>query len=238
MSEDDLRNYYDNVYYRYKSKSGRALIIKFFKRIETKNIIDYLDVKKGGEFLDIACGTGWMLKRALHLGCNCYGVDFSEKALEEAAKNIRANLYCQDVNLGFPYFDDNYFDYISCLGSLEHFKNQDLVIKEFVRISKKSGRVLILVPNKDYILHKFGYETDTQPVINRYDLDGWKELLEKNGCKIIKVFKENSHLSKLSESSSWLKIFLKLLIYPLVTLIPTRLSYNFIFICVPCKEKI
>ena len=232
----DSKKYYNTVHYNELSDVHKKKLIKRFSHNKNKDIIDYFDIKCGGKFLDIACGTGRTLQSAFTRGCDCYGVDFSEKALEVAKKRVKATLYCRDVNLGFPDLEDNKFDYITCLGSLEHFVNQDMVLKETVRICKEEGKIIILVPNNDYILHKLGYETDYQPIINRYSLKGWKNLLERNGCKVIKTVKENSHLS-IDESSSWIKFLLKLIISPFIRYLPLNLSFNFIFICVPGRER-
>jgi hypothetical protein len=90
-----------------------------------------------------------------------------------------------------------------------------------------------LVPNDDYIAHKLGYETDDQPVVKRYSLEGYTDLLNKSGLVIARVLRDNSHLSGLAESSSWLKLVLKLVVHPFVNFIPLRYSFNFIFICRP-----
>jgi len=92
------------------------------------------------------------------------------------------------------------------------------------------------VPNKDYFLHKIGYETDFQPIINRYSLADWKDLLEKNGCRIIKTIRDNYHLS-IYESGSWLKLLMKIIAHPFVELLPIKWSFGFIFICSPDKMQ-
>lgn len=191
-----------------------------------------LDCKAGDRLLDVACGEGQLLARAESLALQCWGIDISQVAIDRARSRCKATIICADVNNGLPY-EDNFFDYVTCLESLEHFERQAYVLDEIRRITKTSGRIYILVPNRDYILHKLGYETDHQPIINRYSLEGYKELLSKSGLAIDCVLHDNSHLSNLTESSSSPKLILKLLIHPFVKFIPLRYSYNFIFICRP-----
>ncbi len=230
----NTQKYYDNEYYGSQHKKSRDKIVRVSGLGNNAKLVDYFDIRnRGGKFLDIACGTGWLLKAAQQMQCDCYGVDCSKKAIEAAYEKCGATLYCRDVNSGFPYFENSKFDYIACIGSLEHFNKQELVLKEMARMCKKDGRIIIIVPNENYILHKFGYETDDQPVINRYGLNGWKELLEKNGCMVKKVMKENSHLSNLDESSSYPRFIMKLLAYSFIRLIPIKWSFNFVFICAP-----
>ncbi|HDY69137.1 MAG TPA: class I SAM-dependent methyltransferase [Candidatus Scalindua sp.] len=99
----------------------------------------------------------------------CYGIDISEVTISMARKYTNAHLICKSLEDGLPY-EDNFFDYITCLGSLEHFHNQPLVIREISRTANNECRICILVPDDNYVLHKFGYETDGQLVVNRHTL--------------------------------------------------------------------
>ena len=94
-----------------------------------------LDIQVGKKLLDIACGCGYLLARAENLGLHCYGIDISEVAISEARKRVKGKLICSDVNNGLPY-NDNFFDYITCLGSLEHFENQSGMLRDIPCIQK------------------------------------------------------------------------------------------------------
>lgn len=229
------RKYYDEQYY---GRSYRDKWIKFpFSRQDYYGTpLQKLGCKAGRRLLDVACGEGQLLVAAESLGLQCWGIDISKVSVDRARSRCKATLVCADVNNGLPY-DEGFFDYVTCLGSLEHFERQAYVLSEIRRVTKTSGRIYILVPNRDYILHKLGYETDYQPTVNRYSLEGYRELLSKCGLAIDWVLRDNSHLSNLTESSSWRKLVLKLLAHPFIGLIPLRYSYNFIFICQPCSQE-
>lgn len=223
------QKYYDEQYYG--SDQKRRWIKLPFERTDYYGMpFSLLDVHSGKKILDIACGAGQLLSRAEALGLKCYGIDISEVAISRASMIVKGELLCANVDKGLPY-DNSFFDYITCLGSLEHFENQSEVMREICRVAKKTCRIYFLVPNDDYILHKLGYETDSQPVVNRYSLAGYRSLMERNGLKICRILKDNSHLTNLAESSSLLKFLAKLIFHPFVSLIPLQLSYNFIFLC-------
>lgn len=195
-----------------------------------RRYLDLMDVKAGRKILDIACGTGGLLVQAKLKGLVCYGIDISPDAISVAKGHVDADLVCESAEEGLPW-GNNYFDYATCLGSLEHFQNQPGVVREISRVSNDRAKICILVPNRNYILHKFGYETDYQPVINRYSLSGYRTLLESNGLTISKVLKDNYHLVNLTQSSSYLKHILKIVVHPFARFLPLGLSYNFIFLC-------
>lgn len=193
--------------------------------------LDFLSQNSNGRLLDIACGTGWLLTVAEKSGLECYGVDISREAIAQAQKSgLRATIVCYDVDKGLD-FPDEFFDYLTCMGSLEHFQQQVLVIQEMARIAKPTAKIYIFVPNESFILHKLGYVTDVQPVVKRYSLQDWECLLQQNGLRIQRVFKDNSYLLSFRESSNWLKHIGKILFWPMSLLLPLRLSYSFLFVC-------
>lgn len=198
------------------------------------HFLNLLGVEEGKKLLDVACGIGVFLQEAERRGLECYGVDISTRAIQIAGTHTRANLKCANVDNGLDY-PEGFFDYITCLGSLEHFQNQSKVIQETCRIAKEGAHICIYVPNDDYILHKVGYETDSQLIVNRYSLKGWEQLLESNGLRAERVYKDNSHLTSLNVAGKGLKrllkIAFKLLIRPLVPFLQLKLSFAFIFIC-------
>jgi ubiquinone/menaquinone biosynthesis C-methylase UbiE len=203
-------------------------------------LLDRIDLQPGEAVLDIACGAGRTLSKAeerFQGEEKLCGIDISEVALRHARDQLStACLICGDVNIGLP-FSDNIFDKVMCLGSLEHFQRQALVVREIRRVLRPIGKALFLVPNDDYILHHLGYETDQQPVIKRCNLQDWLQLLSQNGLCVLDVEKENHHLKNLSESSSYIKHLLKLLIHPLVDLLPMRWSFNFVIVCASDNER-
>lgn len=230
MENDLIKNYY-NKYHCGKSTSISLRVNR--KRNGSphySHILNLMRVEERKTILDIGCGKGQLLVEAGKRGLICHGIDISESALKEAKSKSKAHYICADIELGI-FYPDEYFDYVTCLGVWEHFENQENVLKEMVRVLKKTGKMCIFVPNGNYILHKFGYETDSQPVINRYSLDGYIERFEKGGLSIDKILKDNSHLSNLDESTGYMKHFIKLLIHPFLIFLPVKLSYHFMFIC-------
>lgn len=235
MSDSQVSKYYDEQYYG-RSHSNHWIKLPFSKKDYYGMPLQRLDCKAGDRLLDVGCGEGQLLRRAESLGLQCWGIDISQMATDQARNRCKAAILCADVNNGLPY-DDKCFDYVTCLGSLEHFEEQSYALCEIRRVTKPSGRIYILVPNDDYILHKVGYETDQQPVVNRYSLAGWTNLLIQSGLLIDRVLCDNSHLSNLAESSSLPKFILKLMVHPFVGFIPLRYSYNLIFICRPGAQE-
>lgn len=67
-------------------------------------------------------------------------------------------LTCQRVNImeGIP-LDDAYADYIICQEGIEHFSNQFNAFKEFNRVLKPKGQLIVTTPNYSNLRAKLSY---------------------------------------------------------------------------------
>lgn len=161
---------------------------EIWEQVWTKNLITsdyslkYLDFMKGIEktlpeesnVLEAGCGTGQTLS-LLSDRHETYGLDISRAALRLAKNNCRYTILGSIFNIPFG---DNTFDLVYNSGVIEHFKYPENVsaIKEMARITKPSGKVIIIVPNTLCLWYKtgkffavlmksfeFGYEEDYTP---------------------------------------------------------------------------
>lgn len=133
---------------------------------------------------DIGCGNGKnMLYRddCINLGC-----DFSENLVkicsEKSLQVIQGNI------LNIPY-EDNMFDYTLCIAVIHHLSTVEMrkkAVEELIRITKKGGRILILVwafEQEESSKRKFKKQTN---------LIDWKDKQGNIlGKRFYYVFKEN-----------------------------------------------
>lgn len=91
----------------------------------------------GGAFLDIGCGTGFLLEMAGEHFKTCKGIDITPAMVEAAkAKGL-------DVVLGLSHelpFEDNTFDMIACNSFLHHLQSLAPTLKEIFRVLKPGGK--------------------------------------------------------------------------------------------------
>ncbi|MFH1855863.1 MAG: class I SAM-dependent methyltransferase [Candidatus Omnitrophota bacterium] len=202
-----------------------------------RKIIRCLYPLEDGLFLDVCCGNGTFLSfLEQNTRLSLYGVDISGFAIESAGSRLQRAKVCvgdaQDINC----FENNYFDYVTCLGSIEHLPNPSKGIKEISRVLKTNGKALIIVPNLFFLGHiymafKYGvYPSEGQQEFSEMfsTVEGWKELLTEGGLEIIRVYKYNEigATKKVGRPAIVLWNIFK-------AFIPISLSYSFIFICKP-----
>ena len=109
-------------------------------------ILSRLEVTAGSALLDIATGAGTLVKYAARRGADAVGIDISIAAIRKAkADHAALNIPLADGE-SLP-FKSEHFDFVTNIGSLEHFLHPEKGLSEMNRVLKKSGKAGIFVPN-------------------------------------------------------------------------------------------
>ncbi len=107
---------------------------------------------KGKSIVDFPAGSGTSSKVLQEIGANPIPFDlFPEYFKVKGITCIRAN-----INTGIP-LEDGSVDGILCQEGIEHFTDQALMFKEFGRIIKKGGSLIITTPNYSSLKAKLSY---------------------------------------------------------------------------------
>lgn len=224
-----IKDFYNNLYLHKKEKAMDPFYVyqrwlKFFLP----------QIQKGKKLLDIGCGTGYFLKASSKAGLKTFGIDISEEAIKLAKKNSPDSRISIGEGENLP-FSSQSFDYVTCLGSLEHFLDLERGLAEMVRVAKLGAEFLIIVPNKNYLWNKvLGQQGTIQQDYKEElkDLDSWKKLFESYGLRVEKISQDKypAEIVKIFEHKNPIKI-LRRIIYHLVWIfMPLRYAYQFIFV--------
>ena len=174
----------------YSSQSQSLEIVKF------NEILNLIKIKENTKILDVATGTGIYLIEALKKGGVGYGVDISEKMLEQVKKKIiKIELKGKIIKtikgdaekLPFP---SDFFDIVICIGMLEYYPlgKVKTFLEEIKRVLKKEGNLIADFPNKN---NKKVYEFQKKEIsagheIYIYEKSKISEFLKHMGFRIIK----------------------------------------------------
>jgi methionine biosynthesis protein MetW len=151
----------------------------------------------GQRLLDVGCGDGTLGMLVRNRFEEIYGVDISDKAIEVAQRRgIKA--YKVNLNVEALPFEDNYFDSITCLATLQFIYDINTMLREFNRVLKPDGELVLTVPNmraywRIFKLVVLGYFPRTSLDPEGYDggtlhyfcYRNLKDLLEKSGFKVM-----------------------------------------------------
>lgn len=137
---------------------------------------------KRGALLDVPAGEGALAARLIRLGfdvrcCDLYPEIFRAKGVEIKRGDLSGTL---------PY-RDGAFDFVVCLEGLEHIENPQQAVREFARLIKPGGELVVSIPNILNIEERFkwlvgGYTSHFKPLSRahleslRRDFAGMEEI--------------------------------------------------------------
>lgn len=222
LDEQEIKEFYDNVYY--KNIVSNKIVSRYHLKLASRlNVADSISV------LDVACGTGDFLRACEQLGAHVSGVDLSGKAINACVDSLPMGDFYECSAESLP-FNDDCFDVITCLGSLEHFVAPEIALKEMVRVAKPGASFVILVPNKDFLTRKLGFfggtnQVDAKEVVRT--LEEWNGLFEQVGLFVDARWKD---LHVLSWSwiflNGWKSVFLRSIQAIALTIWPLKWQYQ------------
>ena len=228
-SLQDSRSAYDAIY----AERGIRQLDSFYAWL-----LRLLRPEEGKKLLDVSCGEGHLLRIGARYGLGLYGLDISDAAISIARQNIpSAELAVGDAeDLPFP---DDCFDYVTNIGSLEHYLHPDKGVREMARILKRAGKACILLPNSFGLTWNIlsvwrtgDISDDGQPIQRYATRKEWQELLEGNGLSVYKTLKYEREFPRTIGDAWWyIRHPKKLLHLALSPLIPLNLASCFVFLC-------
>ena len=186
MNQETIKDWFNNTY-----------TTRGFSYLRPKEayyiFMELLGVKSNEKLLDVACGLGQLLKVANDYDLDMYGVDISDVAIEMAKAQLpTANLSVANAET-LP-FENETFDYITCLGSLERMLDLNAVLKEQVRVAKPNAKFCYMVRNSERASWKV--IKNGLGIINKKGHQGaksmaeWTEIFEKQGLKVEQVHQD------------------------------------------------
>lgn len=130
------RVYFNSVAHRWDSMHS-------FDEEKIKAILDISNIKEGSKILDVATGTGVIIKYLLEkMPRKIIAVDMAEKMIEVAKKkysNEEVEFKVMDV---MDYTEDG-FDYIFVYSAYPHFKDKNRLINHLSNMLNKGGKLVI-----------------------------------------------------------------------------------------------
>ena len=183
--EQRSKDSYNKKAKRYDLTFDGKFTVKF-KEVLYKNI----EIKNGDTVADIACGNGRFLQKLLEKSSfRGYGVDVSEKMIEQAKKlNPEMKFYVASCD-NLP-FTDSQMSIMTVCAAYHHFPEVDKFAKEANRVIKKDGMIYIAeiyLPSLLRLLFNPFLRFSKAGDVKFYSLNEIKTLFENNGF-VVKDF--------------------------------------------------
>ena len=151
------------------------------RKIVLRLVSELIEGSANPQILDIGCGAGATLKRLEELG-NATGVDISSNAVSYCQKRGCRRVCLVEEEM-LPFGNKKYFLILS-LDVLEHMDHDYQHLREYHRILKDDGRILLTVPALPWLWSS--HDTANRHR-RRYTQTQLKALLEREGWKIERI---------------------------------------------------
>lgn len=140
-----FENFYENL------KRDRFSTAFTYGRAKLDRMVDEMfdSLPRGGDFLDIGCGTGEHLARAQACGLHATGLEPARSMLEVARRNVPSARIEQGVATDLPFGDDE-FDGLIQIEVLRYLHADDirLAMTEARRVLRPGGIALFTLVNR------------------------------------------------------------------------------------------
>jgi methionine biosynthesis protein MetW len=155
-------------------------------------------VPPGSRVLDLGCGTGALLA---HLRdsreCTGYGIELDDAKVPECVLR-GVNVIQRNLEEGLSLFEDNSFDMVLQLDTLQNLRNTEAMLRETARVGRQG---IVSFPNFAHWPHRLSVLRGRMPVTKTlpyqwYDTPNirvatfadFEVLARKNGLRIIDSF--------------------------------------------------
>lgn len=206
-SEDEIGKYYESEEYISHSNTSKGIVNTLYQSIRNITLKQKLKLVKsltnGKKILDIGSGTGEFLKVCKEEGFEVEGIEPSENARQFAINNYKLNIHTEGR---LKEYDEEKFDLISMWHVLEHVYHLEERVNEIKKILKKSGVLIVAVPNHNSYDASYYKEYwaayDVPRHLYHFTEKDIKNLFENKGFKLEKTLPmkfDSFYVSMLSE---------------------------------------
>ncbi len=107
-----------------------------------ETVVRLLESEPRGVLLDAPAGEGHLAEELARRGFTVHAVELNM----DQVRGKLAQYQSADLNRDLP-FSGSFFDYITCVESIEHLEHPHHLVRELYRLLKPGGKLIITTPN-------------------------------------------------------------------------------------------
>ena len=160
-------------------KGHTSSVNKIFEIISSESSI----IKKSFNFLDLGCGNGWVVRKALNNN-NCkyaLGIDGAPEMIKKARKIDKKGDY---INTDIEHWSFNKtYDIIFSMETFYYFSNLDSIINKIYNNLNKNGMIIVGIDH--YLENKpsLSWDKEFNLSLNTLSIQEWVSKFKINGFK-------------------------------------------------------
>jgi 2-polyprenyl-3-methyl-5-hydroxy-6-metoxy-1,4-benzoquinol methylase len=141
----NFKEFYDSIPGDVYEKACNSWFLprRFWHGHKNKEVVKRVE---GKDILEVGCGSGTIVKRLLETGKNVTAIDIGKQFVSFCHSKYGTACFCKTDAQYLP-FSDNSFDTIVCSEVIEHLDNPEKTLKEFNRVLRQKGKLVLTTPN-------------------------------------------------------------------------------------------
>lgn len=151
--DQKVSTHFDSVAEGYANAYNDGSFFSYFFNRRLEIVLESLNKYDQATILDVGCGPGMMAKYSVEKGFEFYGIDISEKMIEECINNFgqENSTHFSVGKLQKLEFPDAFFDVVLCMGALEYVPKDEIEesLAEMIRVLKPNGQIIMSLMNKN-----------------------------------------------------------------------------------------
>ena len=189
-TEEELRQFILNKGC-FDKKENERIYEKFFRGSIERNerLLSFIELE-GKKILDVGCAYGHWL---IHFSQDSLGVEIQPRMIQ-FTRSLGLKVISANVEEHIPV-ENSMFDVVHCRDVLEHLIAPHKVLREFYRVLRDNGELVIGVPNMDSPFFSGWKATEHLYSYNKKSLTF---LLSRAGFKVLKAFVMGPRLPKVA----------------------------------------
>ena len=180
------------LFYRYFSRVYDTINPYIWDDRMRNQALEWFDADRDDRVLDVGAGTGFATEGLLNHVDEVYALDQSrgqfEQAFRKFGKRGKVNFHMGDAER-LPFKDDS-FDKLWSSGSIEYWPNPVEALREFRRVVKPGGTVLVVGP--DYPKLRV-FQRLADAIMLFYDAEEAEEMFREAGFEEMRHFIQQRH---------------------------------------------
>ena len=157
-SEDEILQFFEKSALDYQEAHGDADRLLKYRMAQ---LIEWAALKSDEVVLDVGCGNGHHLLYLAPFIGRGIGIDFSKNMIDSAQNALQNSSHSQKLQFqvdsaqDIKTISDEIIDLVICVGSFEHMLEKERVIKQFQRVLKPGGRIVLMTPNGKFLWYHY-----------------------------------------------------------------------------------
>ncbi|SNR75116.1 Methyltransferase domain-containing protein [Maribacter sedimenticola] len=158
MSNEKIKKAYNELAESYNRLIEHKPHNAYYDRPNTLNLLKEV---KNKSVLDAACGPGKYAEILLSKNAQVTGFDFSSEMIKFAKQRNKnqGTFFVHDLCEPLTMIEDKSFDFVLCALALHYLEDWDLTIKEFHRVLKNNGQLIISI---EHPFFEYNYYKSTE----------------------------------------------------------------------------